>query len=103
MFSKRKYYVDLTLPFGLRSTPAIFDSLADLFHWCLVYNFDVGDLLHYLDDYLTLGPPESKICALHMKAIDKVARVLGIPLAPEKCVIPSTCLTFLGIKLIQFK
>ena len=93
------YYLDLALPFGLRSAPAIFNSLADLFHWCLVNNWNVLDLLHYLDDYFTLGPPLSDICASRLKAIDQAATEIGIPLSPDKCVGPTTCLIFLGIEL----
>ena len=46
------YYFDLKLPFSLRSAKTIFNSLADLFHWCLVNNWNILDLLHYLDHYL---------------------------------------------------
>ncbi len=60
---RNRYFVDLALPFGLRSAPYIFNSLADLFHWIIVNNFLVPDLLHYLDDYFTLGPPASPVCA----------------------------------------
>ena len=94
-----KYYVDLALPFGLRSAPAIFNSLADLFHWILTHNWDVDDLLHYLDDYFTLGPAGSDVCARRLEAIDTAAQYIGIPLSPEKCEGPSTCLIFLGIEL----
>ena len=87
------------MPFGLRSAPAIFNTVADLFHWCLVNNWSVIDLLHYLDDYFTLGPPNSTICASRLKAIDQAANDICIPLSPEKCVGPTTCLVFLGIEL----
>ena len=30
---RNKYFVDLALPFGLRSAPGIFNTLADLFEW----------------------------------------------------------------------
>ena len=99
MFWQGGYYLDLALPFGLRSSPAIFKSLADLFHWCLVNNWNVLDLLHYLDDYFTFRPPSSDICASRLKAIDQAATEIGIPLSPEKCVGPTTCLIFLGIEL----
>ena len=99
MFWQGGYYLDLALPFGLRSAPAIFNSLADLFHWCLVNNWNVLDLLHYLDDCFTLGPPLSDICASRLKAIDQAAAEIGIPLSPDKCVGPTTCLIFLGIEL----
>ena len=99
MFWQDGYYIDLALPFDLRSAPAIFNSLADLFHWCLVNNWNVLDLLHYLDDYFTLGPPNSDICASRRRAIDRAANEIGIPLSPDKCVGPTTCLVFLGIQL----
>ena len=99
MFWHGSYYVDLTLPFGLRSAPGIFNSLADLFHWILTHNYNVLDLLHYLDDYFTLGPPNSDTCATRLQAIEHASSLIGIPLSPDKCVGPTTCLVFLGIEL----
>ena len=99
MFWHGCYYIDLSLPFGLRSAPAIFNTVADLFHWCLVNNWNIIDLLHYLDYYFTLGPPNSTIWVSHLKAIDQAASDIGISLSPEKCVGPTTCLVFLGIEL----
>ena len=96
MFWHGCYYIDLTLPFGLRSAPAIFNTVADLFHWCLINNWNVIDLLHYLDDYFTLAPPNSTICASCLKAVDQAANDIGIPLSPEKCVGPTTCFGFSG-------
>jgi hypothetical protein len=51
-----KFYVDLVLPFGLRSAPFIFNSIADLVEWILRNNYMIRDLLHYLDDYITADP-----------------------------------------------
>ena len=93
---RNRYFVDLALPFGFRSAPYIFNSLADLFHGIIVNNFLVPDLLHYLDDYFTLGPPASPVCAQSLHAIQNAANDIGIPLAPEKIEGPSTCLTFWG-------
>ena len=99
MFWQGGYYLDLALPFSLRSAPAIFNSLADLIHWSLVNSWNVLDLLHYLDDYFTLGPPSSDICASRLKAIDQAATEIGIHLSPENCIGPTTCLIFFGIEL----
>jgi hypothetical protein len=57
-------------------------------------------LIHYLDDFLLLGPPHSPACkqglaarhALHLPR-------LVVPLAADKIEGPTTCLTFLGIEL----
>ena len=70
---KGMFYVDLTLPFGLRSAPGIFNSVADLFEWTLVNNYNVQELLHYLDLYFSLGAAGTNICSTRLKAIDRAA------------------------------
>ena len=45
------FYVDTRLPFGSRSSPAIFNSCADLLAWVLINVAGIYFLLHYLDDY----------------------------------------------------
>lgn len=57
-----KYFIDLALPFNLRSVPYIFSSIADLLEWILKQNYGLEFLLHYLDDFHTLGPPNSLVC-----------------------------------------
>ena len=93
MFWQGGGYLDLALPFGLHSAPAIFNSLADLFHWCLVNKWNM------LDDYFTIGPLLLNICVSCLKVIDQAATEIGIPLSPDKCVGPMTCLIFLGTEL----
>ena len=51
-------YIDLCIPFGLHSAPKLFNVAADLLQWIAEHN-GVTPLLHYLDDFLTLGPPQS--------------------------------------------
>ena len=53
---RHHFYVDLALPFGLRSAPYIFNSIADLVEWILINNHQIPDLLHYLDDFLPAAP-----------------------------------------------
>ena len=60
---RSKYYVDLVLPFGLRSAPLIFNSIADAVEWILKTNYEIDDILHYLDDFVLIGPPEAAYCA----------------------------------------
>ena len=91
-------YVDVCLPFGLRSAPKLFNILADLLSWILDHR-QVTPVLHYLDDFLTLGSPDSSTCAQNLFTIKTVCAELGIPLALEKVEGPSDCLTFLGITL----
>ena len=54
-------YVDTCLPFGLRPAPKIFSILADLLQWCLQQQ-GVSHIMHYLDDFLMVGPPSFIQC-----------------------------------------
>ena len=94
-----QYYVDLALPFGLRSAPFIFNAIADLVEWIVVHSYQIPDLLHYLDDFITMGPPEWSQCAHNLRTALAVCKRLGLPLHPGKCVGPSTVLVVLGIEL----
>ena len=96
---RKQLYVDLMLPFGLRSAPFIFDSIAEVVEWILTTNYSITDLLHYLDDFLTAGPPKSQICARNLSKSMNVCARLGLPLHPQKCVGPTTCLVMLGIEI----
>ena len=62
-------------------------------------NHQIPDLLHYLDDFLTAGPPDSPQCARNLTVALAVCDRLGLPLHPGKCVGPSSVLTVLGIEL----
>ena len=95
---KEYTFIDTCLPFGLRSAPKLFNVLADLLTGVLTRQ-GVTFVLHYLDDFLTLGPSASNICQQNLSIIQKVCASLGIPLALEKVEGPSTILTFLGITL----
>jgi hypothetical protein len=76
MYWRDGYFVDLPLPFGLRSAPFIFYSVADLVEWILKHNYGLRCLYHYLDDYLTLGPAHSQECARNDVIANKLLPVL---------------------------
>ena len=69
-----KYFVDLALPFGLRSALYIFNSVADMVEWILLHRYHLSDLLHYLDDFFTAGPPNSDQCAVNLQTALSVCR-----------------------------
>ena len=56
-------------------------------------------MFHYLDDFLTLGPPSSPVCQANVDTSFTVFNHLGLPPNHEKCEGPATCLVFLGIEL----
>ena len=96
---RNHYYVDLTLPFGLRSAPFIFNAIADMVEWILVHPYQISALLHYLDDFITAGPPDSPQCAHNLHTALAVCKRLGLPLHLGKCEGPATVLVVLGIEL----
>ena len=51
-------YVDTVLPFGLRSAPKIFNSIADALEW-IANQQGVSFLEHFLDNFVTAGGPGS--------------------------------------------
>lgn len=96
---RSRYYVDTCLPFGLRSAPYLFNQFADALEWILRSNYGLKWVIHYLDDYLILGPPNSDLCRQFLQDFLSVCSVLGIPVAMEKVEGPLTILTFLGLEL----
>lgn len=91
--------IDLALPFGLRSAQYIFSAVADLLEWMVRRNYHVAFLKHYLDDFHTLGPPDSPQCDQNLATCIKLLSDWGVPLHPDKFEGPSTALTVLGIEL----
>ena len=91
-------YLDGALPFGLRSAPKIFSALADGLMWIL-HSRGVTLALHYLDDFLLIGPPSTQACQAALCSTLSTCEELGLPVAPEKTEGPDTTLTFLGIEI----
>ena len=91
-------FIDTVLPFGLRSAPKIFSTVADALEWILTQQ-GVSHSIHYLDDFFTVGSPTSKECSNNLHQIMETCKLLGVPLAPEKIVGPTCQLTFLGIEI----
>ena len=84
-------YVDRALPFGLCSAPKIFNAVADFISWVL-HQHGIPHQLHYLDDFLFLGAPNSAEAANVLDTVLRVLRMLGIPIAVHKTEGPNTIL-----------
>lgn len=96
------YYVDKFLPFGLRSSPFLFNRLAEALCWILQHKFDIVDLMHYLDDFLSVQPAHPpSVASVRFRTMLAALESLQVPLAegPDKVCPPSTTITFLGIEL----
>ena len=98
MLWEDELFVDIALPFGLRSAPKIFSALADAVVWIAKQN-GIPFLIHYLDDFLIVGPPSSPQCAEYVTKLIAIFEQLGLPIALDKLEGPAVRLTFLGFKL----
>ena len=100
-----KYFVDKALPFGLRSSPALFIHFAEAVCWVLRNNYDAAHLEHYLHDFMGVAPPSTSVststAALQKATVLLVFSNLGIPVATgdEKVEGPTTVMTVLGIEV----
>jgi hypothetical protein len=92
------YYFFTRLVFGCRSSPKIFDTVATAICWILEHNYGVSPLLHLLDDFLAICPPDKNPHEF-MNTMLTVFKILGIPLSAAKTVGPVTNLEYLGIEL----
>ena len=92
------YYVDLRLPFGSRSSPYIFNNVAQVLAWALVAVCGIIYLLHYLDDFF-ICVPDQRECARYMDIFLRTCHDVGIPVAQDKTEGPTQVITYLGIEI----
>lgn len=92
-----KYFFDVRLPFGSRSSPFIFNTFADSLAWILIHKY-VTLLIHYLDDFFLCAPTLIE-CQRKVDTVLRVFEYLGIPIAEDKLEGPSRRIVFLGIEI----
>ena len=61
--------------------------------------YSVHHLRHYLDDFLTAGPPESPICSNNLSSMLSLCEHINSHVKSSKIEGSSTSITFLGIQL----
>ena len=93
-----KYFFDVRLPFGSRSSPFIFNTFADALAWILIHKFGITCLIHYLDDFFVCAYTYEE-CLVKVNQILCVFSYLGVPIAEYKLKGPSQSLGFLGIHI----
>ena len=77
----------------------LFNHCSEAIHWFLVSKYSVCHLLHYHDDVLTAGPPDSPICSNNLNSMLSLCECINAPIKSSKIEGPSTCITFLAIQL----
>jgi hypothetical protein len=91
-----QYYFDTVLPFGGRSSAALFNAFADGLEFIMLKN-GVTDMIHYLDDMFTAGSANTPQCVDNMDKMLTTCFDCGVTVNPKKIVQPTTVLEFLGI------
>ena len=92
------YYFYVRLSFGCRSSPKIFDNISTAIFFIAEHNYKVKHILHLLDDFLTVDPPEFD-AERTMALMTMIFNRLNVPLAANKTMGPLTCIEYLGIVL----
>ena len=95
---KGSSFANAALPFGLRSAPLLFTAVADAVQF-IMEKRGARWVPHYIDDFITIGSPESTECIENVQLMHTTYDQLGLPIELSKNVGPSTILTFLGIEL----
>lgn len=95
---KGLYYHDKCLPMGVSSACQIFERFSTGLHWIGQNFMNEGITFHILDDFLIVAQSR-ELCESYLKQFLDVCDKIGVPMAPDKTVGPSHCLTFLGIEL----
>jgi hypothetical protein len=93
-----KYYYELVLPFGLRSSGVRWELYAAALHHFFRFHIRAEFVIHYVDDFLFVAADRERASA-QLAAVQALCARLGVPISPTKTEGPATKLTFLGIEL----
>lgn len=85
------------LPFGLRTSPFLFDLFARALNWIMIAILGWSFVHHYLDDFFAILPPQANAEA-YCRDFDLVCSQLGLVINHSKDIM-GTKADFLGIEL----
>ena len=94
------YYVDLVLPFGLKSSAKLFNMFADALEF-ICKDKGATIVTHYLDDYFTCG--SQSVCLNNLEIMKSACKNIGFGVQPTKVIGPTQELEYLGITVDSTK
>lgn len=94
-----QFYFDLCMPFGCSLSCATWEKVSTFLEYLVKQDSPVGDLKHYVDDFLFGGKPLTTDCLSIMHCFFRICARLGIPVATEKTEWPTTILVYLGLEI----
>ena len=98
VYWQSQYYVDMYLPFGLRSAPFLFNQLSDGLEWILKNNYGIQHVIHILDDFF-IAERNKLDCLTSFSTLLRVFMSLKAPVVASKTIGPSREIEFMGIIL----
>ncbi|XP_072025655.1 uncharacterized protein [Amphiura filiformis] len=91
------YYVDKALPMGASCSPALFETFSTFLEWAAKSAAATENIVHFADDFLLVS--EESSCYKLVESFEKVCDKLGVPLAKDKSVGPTTKIVYLGLQI----
>lgn len=92
-----KFYVDKCLPMGCAISCSLFEKFSTFLHWAVKSKSGFDTLDHYLDDFIFAGEEATNTCEILMDSFKELCLEIGVPIADNKTVGPTTSITFLGL------
>ena len=93
-----KYFFFTKLVFGCRSSPKIFNMLSEAINYIATVNYGIPVVLHILDDFLTIDPPELE-AERSLAILTHIFNRLCIPWHPVKTMGPAFTMVWLGLEI----
>ncbi|XP_072051535.1 uncharacterized protein [Amphiura filiformis] len=101
-----QFFVDKALPMGASCSPALFEKFSTFIEWVVKRESGSDKVTHYADDFLFVGTKDlgnKSSCNRLVRIFEEVCGNLGVPLAKDKSVGPSSKLTYLGLEIDAVK
>ena len=93
------YYFDKAMPFGCSISCATWEKVANFLEFCIKQRSPVGNVKHYVDDFLFAGKANKSDCATILQCFFDCTKELGVPIASEKTEGPKTSIIYLGLEI----
>ena len=97
IFLDGNYYFDKCMPLGCSIACATFEHFFTFIHWLVSKRATNSNIIHYLDDFLFGGVPDSAECAKLSEIFQITCEDSGVPINSSKTEGPTTKLSFLGL------
>ena len=85
-----KFYIDKCLPMGCSLSCSLFEKCSSFLQWAVSQKMRLSTVDHYLDDFIFAGSSLSSDCERLMTAFTALTEKIGVPLADNKTVGPTT-------------